>query len=118
MDKIFKFIIKQDIISLLALGSILANAILVSSFLAIFYNQLPSKLPLFYSLPWGEAQLVAKQQFLILPAVLILMGLINGFLAYQLHPAHLVLKKIIMGSLLLISSIILITAIRILIIFI
>ena len=83
----------------------------------ILYSQLPSKIPLFYSLPWGEAQLVTKQQIFILPAVLLLVTLINSLLASQLHPVHFALKRILMFSLVCISLIILITTIKILTIF-
>jgi hypothetical protein len=72
---------------------------------------------LYYSLPWGHSQLVNKDQFYILPAFLILVCLINSFIAYHLHTAQIVLKRVIMISLLFIDLLILITALKILLIF-
>lgn len=87
--------------------------LIITSFL-ILYQKLPLRLPLFYSLPWGETQLAAKEQFLILPATLFLLGCLNTLLASQLHPSQLLLRRIIMVSLVFISAIFLTTATRIL----
>lgn len=84
----------------------------------VFYSRLPDRLPLFYSLPWGEAELAAKQQFFLLPIILALICLINSFIASQLHVAQVVLKKILVLSLILIDVIILVTAVKIIWIFI
>lgn len=92
--------------------------IFITSPFLIFYNFLPDKLPLFYSLPWGESELVVKQQFFLLPIILILTCLINSFIASQLHAAQFVLKRILVLSLILIDVIILITAVKIIWIFI
>lgn len=94
------------------------SVILIISLFFIFMNQLPDKLPLFYSLSWGENQLASKQQFFLLPIILILTLLINSLIISQLHPSQYILKKILMLSLVLINIIILITAIKILWIFI
>lgn len=99
--------------------------ILFSAFLVLFiatlffvaYGRLPSQLPLLYSLPWGQTQLVAKQQFLLLPAVLALITLVNTLIASQLHPVQVVVKRILSLSLLLIDLIIFITALKIIFIF-
>ena len=56
-DKLFRKII-QVIFFILALNFLL---------LIIFWIKLPPLLPLFYSRPWGENQLVAKNFFPILP---------------------------------------------------
>src|SRR3989337_345654 len=74
----------------------------------VVYNNLPPRLPLFYSLPWGQSQLVTKQQFFILPVILIIINLTNFFIASQLHPVQSVLKKLLTLSLVLINFIILI----------
>lgn len=99
------------------LFSIFAVLIIAALFL-VTYNRLPPKLPLFYSLPWGQPQLVAKQQLLLLPAILILITLINSLLASQLHPVQVVIKRTLTLSLALINLIILITALKIIFIFI
>src|SRR3989344_3430214 len=74
----------------------------------LLYSSLPEKLPLFYSLPWGDFQLVQKDQFLILPAVLLSISLTNLILIWQLHPTQIILKKILSLSIIAISLITLI----------
>lgn len=59
---------------------------------AINLKSLPPKIPLFYSLPWGEQQLVSALQFVILPAIVILIGLINLIISLLLHPSQLIVK--------------------------
>lgn len=97
--------------------SILTIVIISASFLVV-KNYLPQKLPLFYSLPWGETQLATKELFLLLPGLLILVNFLNIFLASQLHQSQFVLKRVLMLSLILINLIILTTAVKILFIFI
>ncbi len=118
MGKLISAWNKSDkLISIPILFSFLIAIILAGTF---FYltPHLPSKLPLFYSLPWGQAQLVTKQQFLILPLMLILFSLINALIASQLHEVQMVLKRMLGLSLILINLIIAITAFKILLIFI
>jgi hypothetical protein len=45
------------------------------------FSFLPVKIPLFYSLPWGEEQLVNKQLFFILPGLMLVFSLLNFILA-------------------------------------
>lgn len=63
---------------------------------------LPERLPLFYSLPWGDKQLATHQQFLIIPLTIAIVTLINLIISWQLHPSQALFKKA-----LLISSIVL-----------
>lgn len=93
------------------------SVVVVTALFFLLQNRLPSKLPLFYSLPWGQAQLSGKYQFLLLPTVLILTTLVNILLALQLHPVQIVLRRILTISLLLTNTIIFITALKILFIF-
>lgn len=100
--------------------SVIISAISIMTILGLhvfFYNQLPLKLPLFYSLPWGDQQLVLKQQFFILPAVLGLFCLINLFIVTQLHISQIILKKVLLSSVILLDFIFLITAFKIILIF-
>ena len=94
------------------------SAVFIALFFIINYQNLPEKLPLFYSLPWGEAQLSTKQQFSLLPIMLILIGLINTTISSQLHKTQYILKRILMLSLILVDAIVLITSIKIMSIFI
>ena len=81
-------------------------------------NFLPPKLPLYYSLPWGDSQLVAYQQLLIIPASISLITLLNLLISWQLHPSQLFFKKILLIASLLISLVLTITFLKIILIFI
>lgn len=97
--------------------AIVATILSLSLFI-INYSKLPSKIPLFYSLPWGEPQLVTLSQFLILPLVITLIIIINLSLSIYLHPSQMLLKRIINLSTALIALTILITSYKIIYIFI
>ena len=113
---IFLFNQSDKTLSVPLLVSLSSVVLIIATFL-ILYQKLPPKLPLFYSLPWGQAQLVEKQQFLLMPAVLIMALLINTFIAYHLNQAQYVLRRILMLNLVFISIIIFLTALKILSIF-
>lgn len=118
LNKIIEFWKSSDKYVFLPIIISLIFALSVTIFYFIYYSQLPERLPLFYSVSWGENQLASKQQFLILPATMMLILLINSLIASQLHSAQYILKRIIMLFLLIISLILLITAFKILFIFI
>jgi hypothetical protein len=61
----------------ISLGLIL---VMVGLFL-IVYNKLPPRVPLFYSRPWGEAQLVSPWLLLVLPALSFFISLLNFILS-------------------------------------
>lgn len=96
----------------------LLSALMILFPLLVFYNNLPSSLPLFYSLPWGQDQLVTKDQFSILPATVILITVTNSLLAFQLHQSQILLKRMLMVNLVLVDMTALVTALKILSIFI
>lgn len=79
---------------------------------------LPPKLPLFYSLPWGEKQLVNREQLLITPAIIALITLCNLIISWQLHASQVFFKNILLFSSLLVSLILTITFLKIVLIFI
>lgn len=85
---------------------IIASPLILGLFITIIIltglKFLPEKLPLFYSLPWGDKQLATHQQFLIIPLTIGLVALLNLIISWQLHLSQSLFKKA-----LLISSIIL-----------
>lgn len=95
----------------------LFSAGLIALFILIFAKSLPPKLPLFYSLPWGEKQLVNHQQLLIIPASITLVTLCNLIISWQLHPQQAFFKNILLSSSVLISLILTITFFKIIAIF-
>lgn len=96
----------------------LVISLFLSLIILILFKFLPSKLPLFYSLSWGDQQLANHQQFLIIPASLTLIALFNLVVSWQLHPSQSFFKKMLLITPLIISLILLITFIKIVTIFI
>lgn len=94
------------------LASLMAVSIL------FFPRFLPERLPLFYSLPWGEEQLASNLQFQIIPAIIILILLINLVIKKQLHPSQSFLKIALSLTSLAVTLILTITFIKIVLIFI
>ena len=66
---------------------------------------LPPKLPLFYSLPWGDGQLATHQQFLVLPASIGAIAFLNLIISWQLHKQQSFFKTILFIQSLLVSLI-------------
>lgn len=95
----------------------LGLSLLLTFFILIFFQFLPPKLPLFYSLPWGNAQLANHQQFLIIPATIVLIDLVNLLLIWHLHPSQRFFKNILILASLIITLIFLTTVIKIFLIF-
>ncbi|MBI4036485.1 hypothetical protein HY386_01230 [Candidatus Daviesbacteria bacterium] len=78
----------------------------------------PSKLPLFYSLPWGEGQLAMLPQFFILPAILVCITLINLMIYWQLHDKQRLFKQVIQATSLVCATVLLVSFMKIILIFI
>lgn len=83
-----------------------------------FYTKLPNNLPLLYSLSWGDGQLVTKGQFLIIPSCMILIILVNTSLSFQLHSQQTFLKRVLYITMLCSTTILFISALKIMAIFI
>lgn len=79
---------------------------------------LPHRLPLFYSLPWGEAQLATHQQFLIIPASITAVTLLNLVISWQLHPSQAFFKKALLLSSIIVSLILTVTFLKVILLFI
>jgi hypothetical protein len=73
-------------------------------------SELPFTIPLFYSHPWGEAQLATSLQFLVLPLLSLLAILINSIILMHLHDVQTALKRILAISSLMVVILLLITA--------
>ena len=101
---------------LLALLPLLISTVMV---IVIFLlsKLLPPRLPLFYSLPWGEKELVSNIQLLIIPAIITLVTFSNLIISWQLHSSQIFFKKILLFSSILVSLILSITFFKIIYIF-
>lgn len=47
------------------------------------FNDLPSSVPLYFSMPWGEAQLASASALFLLPTFSVIIGLIDSLLAFS-----------------------------------
>lgn len=118
MKPILNFYQSQDKIIFWANFLSLVFALIILIILGVNFKNLPPKLPLFYSLPWGENRLISSSQFIILPILIVLVTLINLTTSWHLHSSQLLIKRILAASSLVVSLLILTTALRIINIFI
>lgn len=66
--------------------------------LALVWQKLPPELPLFYSRPWGEQQLIRKDWFFILPLSCLIFNIANVRLASLLFKKELLLSQLLVWS--------------------
>ena len=118
IKKFVDFYQAQDAITFWSLATSIIMALFIIAILLLNINNLPSHLPLFYSNPWGESQLASLPQFIILPAIIFLTILINLTISWHLHPSQYLLKRMLATTTTIIAVLILITAIKIIYIFI
>ncbi len=79
---------------------------------------LPPRLPLFYSIAWGDGQLATHQQFLIIPTSISLITLLNLIISWQLHKSQSFFKEMLLLSSIIVSLILTIAFIKIILMFI
>ena len=93
LKNFLKFYSTQDKVIFYAF---LLNSILIFSqglYFSLNAKNLPSQVPLFYSLPWGEAQLGSKPQLLLLPSISLLICLVNLTIVWHLHRSLVTLRR-------------------------
>lgn len=112
-EKISNFLKRQEAVNFYSIVSSLVIIILILTIFALNYTKLPAQIPLFYSLPWGEEQLVALPQFIILPSIIALVILVNLVISWHLHESQTVLKRFLSVSTSAVSLLILFAALRI-----
>ena len=67
------------------------------------YSQIPSIVPLYFSLPWGEARLVGKMFLLILPLIAASIVAINIVLAKFVHQLSPLLPRVLAVATMIVS---------------
>ena len=97
---------------------LLTLSLIMAVVIMILFKFLPPKLPLFYSVAWGNGQLATHQQFLIIPAIISAVALLNIIISWQLHHQQSFFKKMLFAQSVLITLILTITFIKIILIFI
>ncbi|MBI3485597.1 hypothetical protein HY025_01485 [Candidatus Daviesbacteria bacterium] len=115
--KAIRFYKTQDKINFFCISLSFFIALVIIGLFIINLKNLPNKIPIFYSLSWGDEQLANSSQFIVLPLIIILTAMINLIISWHLHTSQVLLKKIIYISTLLISVLILLTSLRIIYIF-
>lgn len=93
-------------------------AFFLSLIIFLFFEFLPPKIPLFYSLSWGEPQLVTHQKFYIVPLSILLITLTNLVILLKLDSSFAFFKKILIFSTIVTTIILVVTFIKIVLIFI
>lgn len=88
-------------------------SLILSIVILLGLKSLPPKLPLFYSLPWGNDQLASHQELLLIPAIIIMITLLNLVVSWQLHSSQSFFKGILVYSPLVISLLLIVTFIKI-----
>lgn len=88
-------------------------SLFLTAFILLGSRSLPSRLPLFYSLPWGEDQLATHQELLIIPASIIVVTLVNSIISWQLHSSQSFFKKMLIFSPLLVSLLLIVSLVKI-----
>lgn len=111
--RISNFLQRQEAVNFYSIVSSLVMIILILTAFALNYTKLPAQIPLFYSLPWGAEQLVTLPQFIILPAIIALVVLINLSISWHLHASQIVLKRFLSTATAAVSLLIFLAAIRI-----
>lgn len=104
---------EQDSIIFWSVSVSVLSTLLIISFWVINFTNLPSDLPLFYSLSWGDAQLGSIGQFIIIPSTVLLITLTNLIISWHLHPSQIIVKRILSFSSAIISLLFFISAIKI-----
>lgn len=102
----------KPLVSLLLISIFLI--LLASVSLLFFWNRMPPELPWFYSLPWGEAQLIPKVGFSAGLVILTLVNLLNGIMAYSFSKKDRVVANVIMAANILITILYLISFYKVL----
>lgn len=118
IKKIIFFYYHQNRFSFYSVLITLALIFITFLFYLIYFANLPSKLPIFYSHSWGEEQLASREQFIILPLIVILITMINLIVSWHLHSTQILLKKIINFVTILVALLILVTSLQIIYIYI
>ncbi len=104
---------EQDTYVFWPVSSSVILGLLVITFWAVNYFNLPKQLPIFYSLSWGEPQFGHVNQFLIFPSLIALTILINLITSWHLHFSQILIKRILAIASFIISVFLTVAAFRI-----
>lgn len=84
-----------------------------AGFIFFKWNRLPPELPLYYSRPWGQAQIGSLNSFLLLPLLGALISFVNFFLTKTFFRQNSFLTRALEINSLILNSLLLVTIIKI-----
>jgi len=87
--------------------------ILQISVLVWRFTNLPSQVPLYYSLPWGEIQLASASALFLLPTFSLVILLINNLFYISLATTNTLLSRLLIFASLAVSFFFLVTLVKI-----
>jgi len=67
------------------LGIVFISLSIALGVISIQYNQLPTKVPLYYSLPWGKDRLADKIWLYVLPGAVFALSILNSIVSSALY---------------------------------
>jgi hypothetical protein len=117
MKPIINFYQKSDKYVFYSSFTAIFSILIIINAFAWYYPDLPSQIPIYYALPWGDSQMGELSQFAIMPFIIVLIWLSNLFITWHLHDSQVVLKRLLAGTTITSSIILTITAVKILRIF-
>ena len=77
------------------------------------FTNLPSQVPLYYSLPWGETQLASASALFLLPTFSLVILLINNLFSISLATTNTLLSRLLIFASLAVSFFFLVTLVKI-----
>jgi hypothetical protein len=77
------------------------------------FTNLPSQVPLYYSLPWGETQLASASALFLLPTFSLVILLINNLFSISLAATNTLLSRLLIFASLAVSFFFLVTLVKI-----
>jgi len=89
-----------------------AQAIIGLGVLALFWRHLPPRVPLLYTLPWGQDQLVNPYFLWLIPTFTTLLGVISNLIGVRIL-ADKLLRSLFFGTILITEIILLLSLVRI-----
>jgi hypothetical protein len=104
---------KQDSVIFWSTSISIIIALVLTLFYLFYFDNLPRQIPFFFSMPWGESQLANKNQFFILPSLIVLSALINLTVTWHLHTSQLTMKRILTSSTMFVSLLIFYAGVKI-----
>lgn len=82
-------------------------------FLIWQFGNLPQQVPLYYSLPWGESQLVSTSTLFLIPTLSIVLFLVNHLFAIGYSQKNPLLSQLLIFTSLIVSFFFLLTLLKI-----